>query len=443
MVSPGATGTGLPVVESGDEGGAATPDHRDWFERVTMADVAHTESIAIDATIPPAIPPRTSIRRLRRAAAVAAAVSAVVVVMATGTIAGAAGQSARTASSTAWRPELLAPIHGSSHAFLIEARRPSCSGAPRLRLVAVSVQGAVDATRTLPAYHADHCQPTGTISSVDFATVDDGIVLEYSRAGLPTLYATTDGGRSWRARPLVDATTSGSARDFVVAPSGVTYITARCATNDWCRDFTLESSTWSSASWRAMDLPATPTQAGVVQAQFGTALWVYELHHSGVTLYYSPTGRAPFTHWSANRLGSVEACVLTPTSLTHLWAECPTGMMVSFLTSNDGGRTWRAVSQYEFAGTGGGTFDPVSSSLALLDYGSESTISHDDLYRIDGAGRTTPVGRFACATAGAMDFSTARVGIALCLSPTSGSTRPVLERTSDGGRAWVAVSLGA
>lgn len=356
---------------------------------------------------------------------------------------GAGRPSPRTASPVGWEPELLAPVHGSPHAYLLEGRRSPCSGPPRLRLVPVAVTGAVGAARTLPPYDPYHCQPTGTIGSIAFATVDDGIVLEYSPADLPRLYSTTDGGRSWRARPLVDAATSGSARDFSVTPRGISYLTTRCSTDYWCRDFTLESSSWSSTSWLATPLPVPETQGGVAHARFGDALWVYDLHFQGVTLYHSPTGRAPFTHWSASQLGSVAACSLTPTSPTHLWAECPTGMMVSFLVSGDGGRTWRAVSKYQFYGTGGGTFDPVSSSLAFLDYGSAEKTSGADLFRVGADGHSTPVGRFECFDAGTMDFESANSGIALCLSPTSGSSRPVLERTSDGGRTWVVVALGS
>jgi hypothetical protein len=381
------------------------------------------------------------VRRAGWASALVLAVASLVA-LAAGASPGANQLAPRTASRAAWEPALLSPVPGSTRAYLLEARHSPCSGPPRLRLVPVTVTGGVGVARTVPPHHALRCQPTGTIGSMAFATADRGIVLEYSPAGLPSLYVTSDGARSWQRWGLVGDTGSRSARDFRVTRGGVSYLSQSCTTDSWCRGFTLESSSWSSASWRATRLPVGETQGGVAHARFGAALWVYDLHFGGVTLYHSPTGRPPFAHWPADRLGSVEACDLTPTSPTHVWAECPTGMQVSFLSSSSGGRTWRAVTRYQFFGTGGGAFDPVSSALAFLDYGSEQVTSGADLFRIDGDARATPVGRFECSDAATMDFANARIGIALCLSPTPGSTQPALERTADGGRTWAAVRLG-
>ena len=64
-------------------------------------------------------------------------------------------------------------------------------------------------------------------------------------------------------------------------------------------------------------------------------------------------------------------------SPTALWAECPTGMLASFFYSGDAGVHWTSVSRYEYSGTGGGAFDPVSSSLAYLDFGPYASRAKD------------------------------------------------------------------
>jgi hypothetical protein len=113
-------------------------------------------------------------------------------------------------------------------------------------------------------------------------------------------------------------------------------------------------------------------------------------------------------------------------------------MLVAFYYSDDAGVRWSSVSSYGFAGTGGGAFDPVSSSLAYLDFGPYTRRSKD-LYVITDAGhKMTAIANLACASMDGLVFSSANDGMALC-QKTGFARSEVLLRTSDGGRDWTTV----
>src|ERR1035437_4699471 len=89
-------------------------------------------------------------------------------------------------------------------------------------------------------------------------------------------------------------------------------------------------------------------------------------------------------------------------------------MLVSFFYSDDAGVHWTSVSRYEYAGTGGGAFDPVSSSLAYLNFGPYTT-RVKDLYAITNSGqKMTAVGNLACTSNNYLVFSDADHGLAIC-----------------------------
>jgi hypothetical protein len=158
-------------------------------------------------------------------------------------------------------------------------------------------------------------------------------------------------------------------------------------------------------------------------------------------LFTSHNGGRTFTESSKPLLGSVSACNLTPMSPTAVWAECPTGMLVSFFYSSDAGVHWTSISRYEYAGTGGGAFDPVSSSLAYLNYGTFSGRAKD-LYVITNSGHTmTAVGNLACSSTNYLVFSDATRGLTICQKNFTDSSSTYLLRTLDGGRSWTKVRL--
>ncbi len=112
-------------------------------------------------------------------------------------------------------------------------------------------------------------------------------------------------------------------------------------------------------------------------------------------------------------------------------------MQVSFWHSSDGGRVWTPIVQSQYAGTGGGWFDPVSASVAYLYYGPYGPARNVE--RLSDGGRTaTPVGRLNCLTETSAVFTSPDDGLIGC---DVNSTSYFLVRTSDGGARWTKVKL--
>lgn len=185
---------------------------------------------------------------------------------------------------------------------------------------------------------------------------------------------------------------------------------------------------------RALTVTPYPNDHGL--SAFGTDVWVTVMARNGPPLFTSHNEGKTFTHSAAPKLSVVTVCGLTPESPNTLWAECPTGMMESFLYSGDSGTQWTTVNRYDDAGAGGGYFDPVSSSLAYLDYGQIGPSRPRNLFRITGAGRTsTPVGVLRCSNVGGLVFSDKQHRLAICDANYSPSST-YLARSFDGGRNW-------
>jgi len=149
-------------------------------------------------------------------------------------------------------------------------------------------------------------------------------------------------------------------------------------------------------------------------------------HDSGTT----------FIRTSEPDLVSINGCSMNATSNSALWAECPTGMAVSFFYSGNGGLSWNRVPNHQFSGTGGGYFDPVSNSLAYLDYGPNNSSNAKNLFQITKKGlEVRAVGRLPCESVDGLVFTDALHGLAAC---DTGSTLPsiILERTTNGGVTW-------
>jgi hypothetical protein len=169
-------------------------------------------------------------------------------------------------------------------------------------------------------------------------------------------------------------------------------------------------------------------------------VWISEQPRGPAVIFVSHNGAKSFTKVTLPNLLSVNGCQLTAESARMLWAECPTGMQESFAYSRDAGTTWSYFHQNQFFGTGGGHFDPVSATLAFLDYGATRP-----LVRYDGIGPLpTTVGVLSCSKINssleALDFTNQSDGIALC-QPDDGTTSGRLEVTGDGGHDWTSVSI--
>jgi hypothetical protein len=177
-----------------------------------------------------------------------------------------------------------------------------------------------------------------------------------------------------------------------------------------------------------------------VPAAFGNEVWISEQPPDLAVIFYSRDGGTSFQKFTTAKLASVNACGLTPVSTNALWAQCPTGMQESFFFSENAGSSWTAIPQQPFFGTGGGFFDPVSATLAYLDYGATGP-----LVRITTPPLTaTKVGVLSSSkvnsSVNGLIFANVNVGLALC-APGDAHAVSRLEVTTNGGRTWRDVSM--
>ncbi len=280
-----------------------------------------------------------------------------------------------------------------------------------------------------------------TLDDVVFANANDGYatVGNYSPSAL---YVTVNGARTWRrvmgAKDLTISVAMTRNEIFV------TSVTCR-PRSIVCGQFTTRRASLTAKDW--VTLPRLwktgtgrkETYYGPSLAAFGNTVW--ELQTGSETyLWTSHDNGRTFARIEERfpALASVSGCTITPKSSVSLWAECPTGMQESFWHSENGGATWSPASpnDLQFMGTGGGSFDPITSNVAVLDYGAVAT--PPDLYRIsDGGALFTPIGEVRCTNVSPMIFTNISDGLMVCgLNSTT-----VVRRTSNGGATWENVAL--
>jgi hypothetical protein len=277
----------------------------------------------------------------------------------------------------------------------------------------------------------------GSLDRLVFANLKDGFAV----VGESTLklYATTNGARSWHEVTPPRTSWYG----LVVTANAILVTTDKCTQHgDSCGDFHEWRSSLKGVHWS--ELPqlwqtgsgAKDNYYGPSVAAFANVVWEQELSYMATYLWISHDGGEHFTRIPAPKLGSVAGCQFTPMSALELWAQCPTGMEVSFFHSSDGGVQWTHVPQSQFSGTGGGAFDPVSSEVAYLDYGLAG--NGRNLVQVRGGGdRTTNVGELNC-TDVSLNFTGVADGLAVCVH--NYATYELL-RTTDGGTQWSHVVL--
>jgi hypothetical protein len=348
------------------------------------------------------------------------------------------GNAARAATATRSEPIplLLTGVKGTTLTFVVVAKSADCSSAGCFQLVRTHDNGATFTTLHLPPISSAPGSSLGNLSQMIFANSTDGYA-SLDVANSFDWYATTDGAESWQR---LSAGPGESIIELVPTHTVLYAVIARCVKAYTCTNYRIAFKSLNGKRWTSESLPKPLSKGNFALAAYGSNVWINLQGPQNPLLFTSHDEGRTFSEQSASPLASVSACGVAPMSSTVLWAECPTGMLVSFFSSVDAGVHWIGVSRYEFSGTGGGTFDPVSSSLAYLNFGPFTTRAKD-LYAITNSGHTMiAVGNLACTSTNYLEFHDATHGLVIC-QKNGFVTSTQLLRTSNGGRNWTKVSL--
>lgn len=345
---------------------------------------------------------------------------------------------ASSATTPAFMPGLLARVPNSNVVYVFG--ESSCHGRKCLQLLRTSVDATSFTTVTPPPVHLVTGNHSGDLRELVFANAREGYAVVGAN-NTTTVYATTNAARTWRR---VKVAAKDDVVDLTSSAHELYAVTVRCPTeNGNCTDFRLARSSLGARHWTSSALPHGDfTKGGFLGdlAVYGSRVWFTEQFHTTL-LYSSKNEGRTFTRrtlaWPT--LASVAGCALSASSPTSLWAQCPTGMQVSYYASSNGGATWTSIlGNLQKMGTGGVYFDPVSSTLAVLDVG----LGSNDLYRIPASARdVTPIGHLGCYSVGpSFVFTDVSHALAIC-DPSSTSSTVGLERTDNGGVTWVPVTV--
>lgn len=253
-------------------------------------------------------------------------------------------------------------------------------------------------------------------------------------------YATRDGATNWHNFSALP----GLGFERIVVSSNAIYATmAKCKSfDDDCTKVTVARSPLWPIHWTALRTPIIPNNGlngGIPLVSVdGSSVWLSQWENNGEVIWRSVNKGRTFRSYVEPQLVSINGCSLYPTSTSVLWAECPTGMLVSFYYSSDGGARWVSLPQRPYGGTGGGFFAPVSNSLAFIDYGQ----TPNNFYRVNMRNAIAVyVGEVACDNAYSVAFSGPSRGLVACLDNGTMSQESFLLSTNDGGVTWHKVSL--
>jgi photosystem II stability/assembly factor-like uncharacterized protein len=123
------------------------------------------------------------------------------------------------------------------------------------------------------------------------------------------------------------------------------------------------------------------------------------------------------------------------------WAECPTGMMVSWLRSTDGGAHFSHW--WETSGTGGNAFEPLSATVAYRYTGIGPGPAYLLQRTTDGGASFITVGRLFPNEGSTPQFAFSDEDHGYVLGPSElGKTGFEVLYTSDGGRQWRPIFKG-
>jgi len=337
-------------------------------------------------------------------------------------------------SATGAIPVLLVPVPHSKFAYVIESASSGCGHTFCLWFSRISDPPAPSSDRKLPPLHPLGSQPTGNLESLQFTSLDDGYL--WAKEGrVSALYVTSDGAHSWHRTVVTSSLLP--VHPFTATQGHLYFVTETCSGMGICRDFRLHSAGANGATWTSRPLSLSPDTSGVGLGATGSDLWIEEGPFTGTRILFSRNAGRTFTQWTPNIYGVPTGCIMTASSPSNIWAECPTGMNWLYEVSVDGGHGWRAINSGGFIPTtAGGAFDPLNAHVAFVDIGADSMPHGADLLRANSDGATVKVGGLGCSILLGLDFADTTHGLADCQqSPQANST--VLLMTSNGGRTWI------
>lgn len=291
----------------------------------------------------------------------------------------------------------------------------------------------------------------GPIQFLVFANRVDGYAIENatSAVGGPPggpILATDNGGRSWHrfsfGPHLYVSDMAASESTFYVVLFRCTERLKGGRTTD-CGDFRLARSAAGSKKWSSVPIPGNPLLSGfpVRLGVEGLAVWLSFQSLSNGTSYphllESTGGAAPFADTPTPHLGGVTACGVTPMAGGAMWAECPTGLLISYL-HREIGQHFRPV--LTVGGTIGAAFDPVNAETAFAYLGTDSRKLEETT---NGGVDFVTVSQPPFYAAYQLLFVNQTDGFALGTVALSqrAAERPELLQTVDGGTSWTRVSF--
>jgi hypothetical protein len=350
----------------------------------------------------------------------------------------AANSPAGASDPSAFRPLTLTRAGLSNVVYVVGSTK--CAQILCLELWRTSDDGTHFTKVSLPPIPPNPEMPTGMLTDLVFANANVGYALlgggnddlGYNHPSV--LYATFNGAKTWHKETI---NKGDSIFAFEASTSEIYAVTAHChGTTLPCQDYQLARSTLAATKWTGRSIPgySPGLEIGLFGA-YGSNVWL-DVTQLGL-IDTSHNDAKNFTQRSHSRMGSPGTCDLTATSASTIWARCPTGMLANFQISTDGGVRWRVIPTPEYSNTGGGNFDPVSSSLAYFDQGPG--VKNTKIYRIVNSGRDLIfAGAVSCHQSLSYVFTSQLKGLALCLTGPSLTTGNLLS-TSNGGNSWVAL----
>lgn len=348
----------------------------------------------------------------------------------------AGGSSGR--SSGRWNPLLVAAVPGVPTWYVLAAR--NCGERVCLSLWRTSNDGSDFERVSAPPASTSSALDEGDLNRLVFSNERDGFALVGPSQDDEALYVTTDGARTWRR----DQPAAGETVVAITAtPSSLYATTARCGTASGasCSRYELARRSLSASRWTLEALSSLGLAEGdsdAVPAVRGARIWFSEQSLSRSLVFASSDDGASFRVIDAPMLASVSGCGLSAWSARALWAQCPTGMMESFFHSTNGGATWARVPQQAYFGTGGGFFEPVSATLAFVDYGDDA----HRVYRLsEPKGSEAAVGALDCSDVPSVAFADPTAAVAVCERVSGSSSRTLLEITTDAAARWRALAI--
>ena len=313
--------------------------------------------------------------------------------------------------------------------------KPSC-----VHLIATTVTGRRDSRVALPPLqHFREGLGGTTLQSLSFTNGGQGYAL-VGTASTMSLYVTHDGAATWHKVPAM----SGVTFQRITVTGSVVYATmAKCAGFDVdCVDVTIAKSALWPIHWTALRLPEIPNNGlngGISEVSADvTSVWLSETEDNAEVIWRSTNEGTTFHQTTEPRLVSIDGCGLDLITPVDAWAQCPTGMLVSFFYSSDAGAHWVSVPQRPFAGTSGGFFAPSWNSVAYIDYGDTPS----NVYRVDMNNDVAlQVGELHCDDTQSPVFLAGGSGLVVCTAEHGSTQSTSLYSTSDGGAVWHKVGL--